>query len=321
MDSTFGGRLRSQREQQQVSLTTIAERTKIKLSLLEALERDDLTHWPHGIFGRSYIRAYAEAIGLDPDATLREFAERHLLEPQAPLTELRDKTAERSTRRPPTRLQFLIDSAIDAFHSKRAELNQKTSPSRPHSPAAASLAPAFEPPMAAPIEAPTEPRIEPPIEQLSRVDFLGLARLCAKLSCAQHVHELTSVLEDASSVLDSVGLILWIPDGVGLALIPAFAYGYPDEMIAQLPGVPLDAPNAIAEAFGTRSTCIVNGAGTESGAVVTPLLTPTACSGVLSLEFRDGSEQRDDVRAGVMLLAAQVSMLVGYTVLAQTRSA
>jgi len=309
MDSTFGARLRSQREQQKIPLTTISERTKIKLSLLEALERDDLTHWPHGIFGRSYIRAYAQAIGLDPDATLREFAERHLLEPQAPIAELRDKTAERSTRRPPTRLQFLIDSAIDAFHTKRAELNHKSAPSRPPS------APA------APIAADVEPPMSPPIERAPTVDFLGLARLCSKLACAQHVHELTSVLEDASGVLDSVGLILWIPDGVGVALIPAFAYGYPDEMIAQLPGVAMDAPNAIAEAFGTRSTCIVNGTETESGALVAPLLTPTGCGGVLSLEFRDRAEQHDDVRAGVMLLAAQVSTLVGYTVLAQTRSA
>src|SRR5215510_12250986 len=127
MNSTFGERLRSQRERQQISLTTIAERTKIKLSLLEALERDDLSHWPHGIFGRSYIRSYAQAIGLDPDATLREFAQSHAAEPaQAPLAELREKTADRSTtRRPPTRLQFLIDSAIDAFHTRRAEPNLK----------------------------------------------------------------------------------------------------------------------------------------------------------------------------------------------------
>ena len=310
MNSTFGARLRSQREQQQISLTTIAERTKIKLSLLEALERDDLSHWPHGIFGRSYIRSYAQAIGLDPDATLREFAERHATEPaQVPLAELREKTAERSTRRPPTRLQFLIDSAIDAFHSKRAELkaelNQKAISSREtSSDAATAIAPS-----------------ETPVEPARVVDFLGLAKLCAKLACAQHVHELTSVLEDASGVLDSVGLILWIPDAVGVALIPAFAHGYPDEMIAQLPGVSMDATNAIAEAFRTRSTCVVNGTETESGAVVAPLLTPHACGGALSLEFRNGAEQHDDVRAGVMLLAAQVSTLVGYTVLAQTRSA
>jgi len=308
MNSTFGARLRSQREQTQISLTTISERTKIKLSLLEALERDDLSHWPNGIFGRSYIRAYAQAIGLDPDATLREFVERHALEPP-PLAELREKTAERSTRRPPTRLRFLIDSAIDAFHAKRAELNQKSGTSRPPSTPAAETAAAFE------------PQKPPPMESTPIVDFLGLARLCARLACAQHVHELTSVLEDASGVLDSVGLILWIPDGVGVALIPAFAHGYPDEMIAQLPGVSIDAANAIAEAFRTRSTCVVNGTDTESGAVVAPLLTPTACGGVLSLEFRNGAEQRDEVRAGVMLLAAQVSTLVGYTVLAQTRSA
>ena len=310
MNSTFGERLRLQRERQQISLATIAERTKIKLSLLEALERDDVSHWPHGIFGRSYIRSYAQSIGLDPDATVREFAERHAFEPApAPLSELRDKTAERSTRRPPTRLQFLIDSAIDAFHTRRAELNQKYESSEPKPTSDVPIGFALPP-------APPTAHASTPV-----VDFLGLAKLCSKLSCAQHVHELTSVLEDASGVLDSVGLILWIPDAVGVALIPAFAHGYPDEMIAQLPGVAMEAHNAIAEAFRTRSTCVVNGTETESGAVVAPLLTPTACGGALSLEFRGGAEQRDEVRAGVMLLAAQVSTLVGYTVLAQTRSA
>jgi transcriptional regulator with XRE-family HTH domain len=311
MNSTFGARLKTQRERQQVSLTTIAERTKIKLSLLEALERDDLSHWPHGIFGRSYIRTYAQSIGLDPDDTLREFVQRHALEPaQPPLAELREKTTERSTRRPPTRLKFLIDSAIDAFHTKRAELKgELTQKPSPGGETSSSAVPAYAPPPGA------------AIEPARAVDFLGLAKLCAKLACAQHVHELTSVLEDASGVLDSVGLILWMPDAVGAALIPAFAHGYPDEMIAQLPGVSMDAANAIAEAFRTRSTCIVNGTDTESGAIVAPLLTPTACGGVLSLEFRNGTEQRDDVRAGVMLLAAQVSTIVGYSVLAQTRSA
>ena len=52
MDVSFGNRLRSQRERQQLSLTVIAERTKIKASLLEALERDDVSKWPPGIFRR-----------------------------------------------------------------------------------------------------------------------------------------------------------------------------------------------------------------------------------------------------------------------------
>ena len=57
MHQSLGGRLRERREQQQISLTTIAEQTKIKASLLEELERDDISHWPIGIFRRSFIRA------------------------------------------------------------------------------------------------------------------------------------------------------------------------------------------------------------------------------------------------------------------------
>src|SRR5215468_10903922 len=73
---TFGPRLRQERERRQISLTSIAENTKISRSLLEALERDDVSRWPTGIFRRSFVRSYAEAIGLDPDDVVREFLER-----------------------------------------------------------------------------------------------------------------------------------------------------------------------------------------------------------------------------------------------------
>src|SRR3954462_15482317 len=73
---TFGPRLRQERERRQISLKSIAENTKISRSLLEALERDDVSRWPTGIFRRSFVRAYAKAIGLDPDEVVREFGER-----------------------------------------------------------------------------------------------------------------------------------------------------------------------------------------------------------------------------------------------------
>ena len=73
MPDSFGARLRQQREQQQIALSSIAEQTKIKVSLLEELERDDFSHWPVGIFRRSFIRGYAQAIGLDPAPVLVEF--------------------------------------------------------------------------------------------------------------------------------------------------------------------------------------------------------------------------------------------------------
>ena len=77
MHESFGARLRRHREDQQIALTTIAEQTRIKLTLLEDLERDDVSHWPAGIFRRAFIRSYANATGLDPDTTVREFAEAH----------------------------------------------------------------------------------------------------------------------------------------------------------------------------------------------------------------------------------------------------
>jgi transcriptional regulator with XRE-family HTH domain len=72
---TFGSRLRDERERRQIALKSIAESTKINVALLEGLERDDVSRWPSGIFRKSFIRSYAEAIGLNPDAIAREFVE------------------------------------------------------------------------------------------------------------------------------------------------------------------------------------------------------------------------------------------------------
>jgi transcriptional regulator with XRE-family HTH domain len=73
---SFGRRLRRERERRKIELASIAETTKISVSLLQDLERDDVTRWPSGIYRRSFFRAYAQAIGVEPDATTREFLER-----------------------------------------------------------------------------------------------------------------------------------------------------------------------------------------------------------------------------------------------------
>ncbi len=73
MSDSFGRRLRIERERRKIPLTSVADKTKISIVLLEGLERDDLSRWPTGIFRRSFLRAYAEAIGLDREPLLREF--------------------------------------------------------------------------------------------------------------------------------------------------------------------------------------------------------------------------------------------------------
>jgi cytoskeletal protein RodZ len=72
---SFGSRLRYERERRQIALKSIAESTKINIALLEGLERDDVSRWPSGIFRKSFIRSYAEAIGVNPDPIVREFVE------------------------------------------------------------------------------------------------------------------------------------------------------------------------------------------------------------------------------------------------------
>src|SRR4051812_41391280 len=70
---TVGARLREAREKRGVSLRQIANTTRISVMSLEAVERSDLSRLPGGIFTRSFIRAYAEEVGLDPDRTIQDF--------------------------------------------------------------------------------------------------------------------------------------------------------------------------------------------------------------------------------------------------------
>jgi cytoskeleton protein RodZ len=69
----FGLKMKRAREERGVSLRQIATETKISVSALEALERNDISRLPGGIFSRAFVRAYAAEIGLDPEETIREF--------------------------------------------------------------------------------------------------------------------------------------------------------------------------------------------------------------------------------------------------------
>ena len=69
----FGGKLREAREQRGVSLRQIANATKISMGALEALERNQVSRLPGGIFSRAFVRAYAIEVGLDPEETIQEF--------------------------------------------------------------------------------------------------------------------------------------------------------------------------------------------------------------------------------------------------------
>ena len=71
----FGLELKQAREALGVSLRDIATRTKISVTALEALERNDFSRLPGGIFGRAFVRAYALEVGVDAEQTVASFVE------------------------------------------------------------------------------------------------------------------------------------------------------------------------------------------------------------------------------------------------------
>jgi len=100
--TTLGTWLRRERERRGVSLTAIADQTKLSVALLQGLEADDLSRWPGGIFRRAFARSYATAIGVDPDLVVKRLEEEHPSEDAAPAATGTTATASLSTATPTT---------------------------------------------------------------------------------------------------------------------------------------------------------------------------------------------------------------------------
>jgi cytoskeletal protein RodZ len=345
MNATFGARLRQQREERQVTLTTISTNTKIKLSLLESLESDDFSAWPKGLFGRAYLRDYAAAIGLEPETVVSEFLSLH---PEfaavTPEVEAAEAAAREAARRNP--VQKFRRFVSSAFSGASPQLSIAPAPALPVTPRLRFEEPAVEPELsvalvsevleasmphalaeaqersAAPFAeldareevvetpSPDSAALEAPRPVNSReISVSAIADVCSRLARAIDCREVTTLLSEAARLLDAVGVIVWQWDARATALRPSLSCGYSDAVIARLPEVHSDDANAVATAFRSGEQCIVDGAaGTE--AVVVPSLGIGGCVGVLAVELRPGTRERDSVCAFTTILAAQLAALL-----------
>jgi transcriptional regulator with XRE-family HTH domain len=288
MPESFGTRLRLQRERQHIALPTIAEQTKINRPLLEALERDDMSCWPGGIFRRAYVRAYAQAIGLEPDVVVREFLGLYpdATEVVATLSSIGPGAERgRSTSRPPTRLWYLLESAVGSI-SRRGTASRES-----------GVVPEPEKASVAPARSLTRP--EP--------DLGAVAHLCTAFGSAATAGDVVPLLQEAARLLDAVGLIVWIWDPKAARLNPALAHGYSDKVLAHVPALGSDTDNATAAAFRLAQPCVVKGSDLASSALVLPLMTAAGCAGVLAIELPNGREQSTTVRALATIFASQIA--------------
>lgn len=67
---TIGQLLQKEREEKQLSLQSVAQKTRIKLAFLQAIEEDAFQLIPSEAYVRGFIRCYAKQIHLNPDEIL-----------------------------------------------------------------------------------------------------------------------------------------------------------------------------------------------------------------------------------------------------------
>jgi cytoskeleton protein RodZ len=71
--TTFGMRLKQEREQRGITLNQISQTTKIGTRFLQALEQDHFEQLPGGIFNKGFVRAYARFVGIDEEQAVADY--------------------------------------------------------------------------------------------------------------------------------------------------------------------------------------------------------------------------------------------------------
>jgi cytoskeleton protein RodZ len=71
--ASIGATLREARMRQRLDITDVEERTKIRAKYLRALENEEFGMLPGSTFVKTFLRTYAEVLGLDPHMLVEEY--------------------------------------------------------------------------------------------------------------------------------------------------------------------------------------------------------------------------------------------------------
>jgi cytoskeleton protein RodZ len=75
MSESLGEKLRRAREERGISISEVAEQTRISPLYLKSIEIDDYKPLPGGIFNKGFVRSYARYIGFDENEALADYAQ------------------------------------------------------------------------------------------------------------------------------------------------------------------------------------------------------------------------------------------------------
>jgi cytoskeleton protein RodZ len=91
MSLTLGEKLRQAREARGISISEVAEQTRISALYLECIENNDYRQLPGGIFNKGFVKSFAKFVGVDEQEALQDYA-RLMSEQGAAPTEDEPKT-------------------------------------------------------------------------------------------------------------------------------------------------------------------------------------------------------------------------------------
>src|SRR5690349_21087309 len=90
MAESLGEKLRTAREARGVSISEVAEQTRISPLYLEAIDVDNYKSLPGGIFNKGFVRSYAKYVGIDEQEALNDYS--RLMAQSTPVEETEFKT-------------------------------------------------------------------------------------------------------------------------------------------------------------------------------------------------------------------------------------
>jgi hypothetical protein len=140
------------------------------------------------------------------------------------------------------------------------------------------------------------------------IDLEAAAGLCMEMARVETSDGIATLLGRAAGVIDAEQLTLWV--GAGDDLLPVMKHGTSSRPGAAGP-VRRSADHPAARAWRRAVLQTVAADGGSNGEILAPLIGPGGCNGVLAVELRSGRETEPLSRALVVMIAAQLSSVVG----------
>lgn len=74
---SIGASVAEARESASLSITEVSERTRIRRTVIEAIEHDDFSHCGGDVYAKGHLRSIGQALGRDADAWVAEYDRQH----------------------------------------------------------------------------------------------------------------------------------------------------------------------------------------------------------------------------------------------------